>query len=277
MMMWLLLFSLQSFAAAPFVSFDEAALRARFDQPVLNDGPNCYNTAFVSMGYLPDIVHTSTDEAIYYFHNFCQEQKGVKAEGAQNGALIAYHSADSKLVHVAVALGGGNVLEKYNYLGLHADSFHRNEEAGRYLFQNLRSSYYFQSYSAQRTKVYHCVTATELQQRLAAVLVSPQTQQLNKIRATVAAELEKMKPAELDIFLQSTATPALKDLESILRNPPESEAAKKYDRVLATSLLHQFYYMLDNSSYSCESCTRQITRPLQDQITKLQALIAKNY
>lgn len=277
MLTWLLIFSLQSFAASPAVTFDETMLRQRFDRSVLNDGPNCYNTAFIAMGYMDDVIHTSTDEARFYLKNFCQLQKNKTADQAQNGALIAYYTASSDLVHVAVALGSNTVLEKYSYEGSHRASRRNSNRAGDYLFQALEKSYYFKNYSSARTKVFHCASWEEVRGVLGGILDLPAVHTLNQLRFDLAKDLEKVNPQDLDLFLESSVANYLMPLEQVLSSPAQSDLEKQYIRSLATSLLQQIYYSADGAPISCDRCSRKALRPLYDRISRLEALMARNY
>ena len=63
-------FAIVSTASA---QFNVADLQKRFSTPTTNNGPNCYNTTLVVLGYMEEIVHVSPEEATFYVSSFCKE------------------------------------------------------------------------------------------------------------------------------------------------------------------------------------------------------------
>lgn len=272
----LLAFSSLSLAAPAWVPFDEASLQKRFAKPVLNDGPNCYNTAFIALGYQQETLHTSTFETLFYLKNFCQQQN-LPAAKAPNGALIAYFSATSDLVHIAANLGGARVLEKTTYAGTHRATPRDQSHPGEYLFHNLASSYYFKSYSAKNTKVFYCLPSEEVHRRLASIDSLPEVQSLFRLRQDLAQELQILQPENLDVFFTESALNILKDILEVLQEKPATRLEQDYIRSLASSLQNQIGFMLEGAPISCQRCHRKVTRPVQEALDRVSFIFAKNY
>jgi hypothetical protein len=92
-----------SFAFAAPAPFDVPALKNIFSTSVANNGPNCYNTTLLSLGYVDEVIHISPDEMNFYLHLFCKQTE-LRPEEAANGYVIVFRNLD-RLAHTAAALG----------------------------------------------------------------------------------------------------------------------------------------------------------------------------
>lgn len=254
----------------------EQDLQQRFSQPVMNDGPNCFNAAFMALGYVKDVIHTSTYEAVFYLKNFCQEVATV-APKAKNGALIVYVGADSVMYHMAVALGNGRVFEKYNYGGYHRTSRKDASRPGEYFIQDFQSSYYFQRYSSKTTKVFHCVEAEVAREKLAPLQQLGSVQSLRLITEHLAADVLRVEPSRIDEFFAGQALSYLEEVKIILKVPPKSLLEQVYVTALVSSIRDQLYFMAESPPKSCGNCTKRLLWPVHENISQINHLLAKNY
>lgn len=55
------------FASSALAGFDIASLQRKFRKPATNNGPHCYNTTLVALGYMDEIVHVTEGKQAFTF------------------------------------------------------------------------------------------------------------------------------------------------------------------------------------------------------------------
>lgn len=247
-------FSFFVFVNVAFAGFDVPSLQRKFGAPATNNGPNCYNTTLVALGYMDELVHVSPEEAEFYVSSFCKLQN-IKADIAPNGMIVVY-GKNSEFDHMASLLGNGQTFEKYNFLGSQSsggrplpDGFH-----GDYVFHPLSESYVYQRAMPEDVRVFLCEPAKDVFSALAVFNQSAWKMKNDSIRSELARDIQKISAAKIGAFLNFRGAGFAQELETILEIKPANQRERAFQYVGVLSNYRQLYYLYEQGS--CRDCDR---------------------
>lgn len=273
--LWVSLFIL--FSSTSHAQFDVAALKAAFSSAFVNNGPNCYNTTLIALGYISDRIHISPLEAELYLARFCIEIDQDPLS-APNGLVITYRSrTDARLEHIAALVGAGQVFEKYNYVGTGGQSHPNDYQAyyGAYLFHPLANSSYYQETDEFIYQVLSCAPATTVHKFLTPIHQQSWAQKLLQLRNRLAHDIATVSPAKLGAFFRRPAVKYIEELSQLLEAPTRDPFEQEYKLALITSSYRQIHFLLEDSHSHCPSCTDNDSDELRSALKKIKGQLSQ--
>ncbi len=181
-------------------------------EKVFQDGPNCFNTSLLALGYTDKKVFTSAPEIKYYIKYHCKEIS-FKAKTLEPNTLLTYTGNSNYLEHTAIALTNSKIIEKNSLYGAKHSEVFMDKYPGRYLVQNLQQSIFFgkdDSLYGKAGKAYRCESES-------------------KVLATKQALLKNNEIKRLSDFLDYISTlTAIKDTK-VLEEKINNDLLKKYE------------------------------------------------
>ncbi len=147
-----------AFASPLFAKTPQIRANQLAKEKVFQDGPNCFNTSLISLGYSDKKVFTSVPEIKYYLKYHCKEI-AFNPRSLEPNTILTYTGPNGYLEHTAVALTNSKILEKNSLYGAKHNEVYLDKYPGRYLIQNLRQSIFFgkdDSLSGKAGKAYRC-------------------------------------------------------------------------------------------------------------------------
>jgi hypothetical protein len=213
-------------------------------QSVVQDGPNCFNTAMYMQGFVDEIVHTSSSESQFYLENFCREKSAN--EVPSTGDVISFRDSQdlSNEIHETVMLENNQIIEKNSIYGTVKKPFEGDPVPGRYLIHNLQESLYSPIKSKKlfdavyTQKIFTCQTAEQVQKAMATILQIPAVQEQLQFRHEIAQTLKIADRAALEKNILEVLVPIVEKMswdQSLDKNGLSQQEAKYLAGILRSN------------------------------------------
>lgn len=163
-------------ALAQANSIDWKAIDSLKNRSTFQDGPNCYNAAFLAKGWTKIVSQTADEELKYYLWNFCEL---TETEPTPGDIFVDTVGRPQDIEHAVTYLGKGMIFEKPSTVGLlgrfaHAKEigiFHGDlEKESTYAIRSLEDSDYFK----EGKLVYRCQPHSQIEKSLSPLQHLPQ-------------------------------------------------------------------------------------------------------
>lgn len=191
-------------------------------EKIFQDGPNCFNTSLLSLGYSDKKVFTSVPEIKYYLKYHCKEIP-FNPKSLESNTLLTYTGPNNYLDHTAVALSSQKIIEKNSLYGSKHAEVYMDKYPGRYLIQNLQQSIFFgkdDSLRGKAGKAYRCDSEA-------------------KVLATKQNLLKNNDIKRISDFLDYISVlTTIKDTK-VLEEKINNDLLKKYDELKISETLNQ--------------------------------------
>ncbi|MFS4458833.1 hypothetical protein [Bdellovibrio sp. HCB2-146] len=261
-------------AHAETAVFNAQELKSLFSSPSFHDGPNCYNTSLMALGYVSERMYSSGKELDFYLKNFCQEISTTPEE-APNGIVMTYRDNSERLAHAALLMGNGWVFEKNSYRGTNYGSSSSYTSPGYYLFQRYNKSIYASEVKIYNVNYYQCVSSSEVQEALQVIRGRSWALRLEDMRVSLSATIVDISFEKLSNFLTETGFLYLVELQELLRTRTKNALEKEYLYSMAQSVYGQILYAHESAQRSCIQCQSHDVGPLNNELVKTAEILNK--
>ncbi|WP_374000631.1 hypothetical protein [Bdellovibrio bacteriovorus] len=217
------------------------------------DGPNCFNTSLLSLGYTHTQIYASATEVEYYLKYHCQEVS-LNLNKLEPSSLLTY-SEDGLLIHTAVAINTNEILEKNSLYGSKHKEVFGDPAPGKYLLHSVKKSIFFSQLGKKenaRAKAYRCEPSAQVLARQTEFESDDSIRRLKEF-LTSLGELQKIQnKTELTKKMNAQLLQKFKSLRISEALESSSPSAQKelYRLSLAESLAYQWNLLNCSDAYA---------------------------
>lgn len=217
------------------------------------DGPNCFNTSLLSLGYTHAQMYTSATEVEYYLKYHCQEIP-LNLKKMEPSSLLTY-SEDGHLLHSAVAINAKDILEKNSLYGSKHDEVFGDPEPGKYLLHPVKKSIFFGPIGKKenaKARAYRCQDSAQVSVRQAELETDDSIRRLKTFLTSIGKLQQIQNKTEL---VAKANTELLQEFKSLriseaLESSSSSAQKELYRLSLAESLAYQWNLLNCSDAYA---------------------------
>ncbi|UXR64423.1 hypothetical protein EZJ49_15245 [Bdellovibrio bacteriovorus] len=229
---------------------EQATIIARMSS--YQDGPNCFNTSLLSLGYTRTQVYTSSAEIEHYLKHHCQEIP-LNLKKLEPETLLTY-SEDGYLVHSAVAVSKENILEKNSLYGSKHHEVFGDPAPGKYLLHPVKQSAFFSQIGKKENahaRAYRCQNATQVSVHQTQFESDDSIRRLKEFLTFIGTVQKIQNPTDLAAKMNSELLQKFKSLRisEALEASSSSTQKESYRLSLAESLAYQWNLLNCSDAY----------------------------
>lgn len=220
------------------------------------DGPNCFNTSLLTLGYTKNTVYSSEDELLFFVDNFCKPLKNTSSSSPLQRLILfqrlSVETGLKTLIHSAVSLGNNQIIEKYSLLGILNEAREDDPNPGIQITHQLSESLY----SAKKSQPlfgeiyeqdsYVCQNAEQVQTALLKLAKNPAIGEQLEFRKVLAKQVNiaDRKIIEENIMKQLLPLAQGMQWDRFINKTPQSSLEKTYLLGLLRSNAYQFRLLI---------------------------------